>query len=160
MEIRDVTKAKYIKFLTDIAYMTNSFDMMELSRTNKIDIKLFGLLKSKELIIHTKEKNKFIANFKVGQIEDIISEFIDYRSKLQNEYDEEIRDLKYYRENKEFLVDKRNLTAFKLGSQRENEIKKEVIKEYSREIIQYVEMAIKYGKKDIEKYVLTLIDID
>lgn len=157
MEIRESTRRNYEAFLKAIASNTVPFSLPDAVKSYGVDVKLASFLVNQDYLV--KDKNEITkVKFYEAHIDTILNGFLDYRSKLVSNSEQELKDLKYYRENKEFLVDKRKLPPA-MTVEEVSEIKKSVINDYTKEIVKYVKLAIELGKTDIETFVLTLINI-
>jgi hypothetical protein len=154
------TIAKYAGILMRVVNLNKPFDIYVELNGNGADFKLAGFLIKQQYIIKRPDGTYAWISPKrsEAEISEIIAEFGVYRKNTEDKRQQDLKDLKYYQENKEFLLDTR------LSSQAEplsiGNLPKELRYQIATTAAEYAELALKSGKKDIKGFIFHLFTLE
>lgn len=149
MEARSKTKDKYLKFLGDLANRKKAFKIELIAKKHKVDLKLIGWLKLNSFI-HKATKGNWITDFDFVDTGDVLLSFLRYRDNLGIiKHDIVEGDVT------KFNFEKEDKLATHFVEDGKPDIDKDMLID---NVIEYTQLAIKMGKKDIKGFVKALLN--
>lgn len=157
MSMREATRVAYSTFLQSLLTLTAPFDVVQKVREAKIDVKMGVWLKKHGYVIEKVDNNNLcITAFSANSIDEIVSRFGEYREALKRNTEADRRDLEYYRNNKEFLIDTRTQKSALSDAER-IKIIQETTAKVTTEVAEYAAMAVRLGKTDVAGFITTML---
>jgi len=158
--LKPETIDKYAKVLLEVAKPSVPFDIYKQLNEAGADFKLGGFLQKTNRIIKRADGlyNWIAEEGTEESIKAIICEFGQYRKTSDDRRATELKDLKYFQENREFLVDTRTMGQAAPLSM--SNLPADLKLEIATAAATYAELAVKSGKKDIRGFVFHLFNLE
>ena len=150
--MRESTKLSYTKMLSEVFGAGESVNIKTLAGQYKIDVKLPTWLLDNGYFTKIADSREMVKPVSLNPeiFDTIIAQFASYRNSLDEKGAEERKAFEHYKANKQFYVDSRLTTISK-------ETEKQTEDKIINQVVEFAEIAVKLGKKDIAGFIRVLL---